>query len=52
MQREDLIIGRWYALWNDGENVSSAMLGEWTGVDFIDEDEHEFGLHDNMVLQY
>ena len=47
----DLIVGRWYALWNKGQDMYAAMLGEWTGEDFIDEDDHVFGLHDNMAVQ-
>jgi len=47
----DLIVSRWYALWDDGEDWYTAMLGQWTGEYFIDEDDHIFGLHDNMQVQ-
>lgn len=46
-----LIVGRWYALWNDEMSMYAAMLGEWTGEGFVDEDEAEFGLYDNMAPQ-
>lgn len=41
-----LIVGAWYALYDEGQNIGAAALAEWDGEQFVDENAEPIWNHD------